>query len=153
MDPSALDRPVGRSQRGWLHNPAPSRGRPPHPTLLPKPTILPAPDATLTVEPARLIHVEIPAPALQANMLGDPAHQCLAISLPPCYCLSGRSYPVVHFLPSFGDDERPFAYENPGIVLPRTVDAFMAGGSVRELIVVVVKGRSAAAAASTSVPP
>ncbi|MCJ7678043.1 MAG: secondary thiamine-phosphate synthase enzyme YjbQ [Anaerolineales bacterium] len=144
MDPSALDRQVGRSQRGCPHTPAPSRGRPPHPTLLPKPTILPAPGATLTVKPGRLIQVEIPAPDLQANLLGHPAYHFLAIALPPSYYQSGRSYPVVYFLPRFGDDERAFANGNYGIVLPRTVDAVMAGGSVRELIVVVVKGRSAA---------
>lgn len=51
---------------------------------------------------------------------------------------------MVHFLPGYGDDERAFASGNPGIVLPRTVDAVMAGDSVRELIVIVVNGRSAA---------
>lgn len=81
---------------------------------------------------------------MQANLLGDPAHQFPAISLPPSYYHSGRSYPVVYFLPGFGDDEQAFASGNHRIVLPRTVDTVMAGGSGRELIVVVVNGRNAA---------
>jgi S-formylglutathione hydrolase len=113
-------------------------------TSPPGPTILPSPGATPTAEPARLIHIEIPAPSLQANVLGDPSHQFLAISLPPSYFQSNRSYPVVYFLPGFGDDERAFAYGSHGIVLPRTVDSVMTSSSVRELIVVVVNGRNAA---------
>jgi len=114
------------------------------PTHAPSPTILPGATASPTSEPARLIHVEIPAPSLKANLLGDPALQFLAIWLPPSYFLSDRSYPVVYFLPGFGDDERAFAYGDHGIVLARTVDAVMAQGSIRELIVVVVNGRNAA---------
>ncbi len=93
-----------------------------------------APDA------GQLLQVRVPAPSMRGNRLGTPDSLPIAVYLPPSYGTTARRYPVVYFLPGFGDRVRDFVSGPYGISLPDSIDHRVARGSVQELIVVVVNG-------------
>ena len=77
----------------------------------------------------------VPAPALDGNLLGDPAELRVAVWLPPSYASTDDPYPVVYFLAGFGED----ASVAP---IGAALEDALAGGSVPETIVVGVSGRN-----------
>jgi S-formylglutathione hydrolase FrmB len=98
------------------------------------PTFTPVPSAT----PAPLIfsEIQIPAPSLKENLIGDPDSQPVQVYLPPSYESSGNSYPVVYYLPGFG------VLMNTGNVYfsPDKVAASISSGQIKEMILVVPNG-------------
>lgn len=46
--------------------------------------------------------MKVHSPAIEDNMIGEPAERLLAVYLPPGYDKTDRKYPVVYYLPGFG---------------------------------------------------
>lgn len=92
----------------------------------------------------RLVRDTIAAPSLAGNQLGDPAEREIAVYLPPSYAAeTQRHFPVVYFLGGFN---APLDAYLPGGLYGSLVPAMeraMAGGQVREMIVVMVSGCNA----------
>ena len=92
---------------------------------------------TPTVQAYQSINmIEIPAPSLANNLVGQSTERTIQIYLPPSYNTSEKRYPVVYYLPGFGDSSMF------GIALPGSVDALIASGQVKEMILVVASGAS-----------
>ncbi len=92
---------------------------------------------------SRLLLENIPAPSLAGNLLGDSTIQPVAIYFPPSYSSSKLRYPVVYFLPGFGDVVAQYldgTYQ--GFRLQPVMDSLIAAGAVKEMIVVVINGRN-----------
>ena len=80
--------------------------------------------------------IEIPAPSLANNLVGQSTERTIQVYLPPSYNTSEKRYPVVYYLPGYGDTSIF------GIALPGSVDALIESGQVKEMILVVASGAS-----------
>ena len=105
----------------------------------PLPSETAAPLATATPMPPTetyrpLNRIVIPAPSLANNLLDEPLEQVIYVYLPPSYNTSTKRYPVVYYLPGYGDRSMI------GFVLPVDMDALIAAGAVNEMILVVPHG-------------
>src|SRR5574339_355082 len=107
----------------------------PVPTPIPAtPTALPAaPTATKQVYQSMNM-LEIPAPSLANNLIGQSTQRTIYVYLPPSYNTSAKRYPAVYYLPGFGDSTMF------GVALPKGIDALMEGGQVQEMILVIASG-------------
>jgi S-formylglutathione hydrolase len=79
----------------------------------------------------------IPAPSLANNQFGEPAQQSIAVYLPPTYESSSQKYPVVYYLTGMVTQIGSSA-GYPAI--QAGMDALLAEGKTREMIVVTVSG-------------
>jgi S-formylglutathione hydrolase FrmB len=95
-----------------------------------------APTGSAAVPAPVVEQLTIPARALADNMLGDPAQLEVAIQLPGSYATSDRRYPVVYYLPGYGE---PASVAAIGPALQELVEA----GAAPEIIVVAVSGVNA----------
>lgn len=77
----------------------------------------------------------VPSPALDGNLLGDPAELRVAVWLPPSYAVTDDDYPVVYFLAGFDED----ASVAP---IGQALEDAIASGDAPETIVVGVSGRN-----------
>jgi enterochelin esterase-like enzyme len=77
--------------------------------------------------------LKVPAPALANNMLGEPAEREALVYLPPSYFKTQDKYPVIYFLLGFGQNYS-------GLTLPNDIDAIIADGKLKEMIVVTISG-------------
>lgn len=88
--------------------------------------------------------IEVPAPSLRGNLLGDPAVRAVSVYLPPSYSKApGRRFPVIYLLHGFAADHRAFiagAYQNLNVRV--SMDSLIAAGRVREMIVVTPNARN-----------
>lgn len=85
-----------------------------------------------------LIVRTIDAPALAHNRMGIADRQELAIYLPPSYHEGDRRYPVLYWLPNFAACLwRYTGGDFQGFHLRRSMDALIAKGAAREMIVVI----------------
>lgn len=84
----------------------------------------------------RLLRVRMHAPALSANLLGESDDRILQVYLPPSYYSSQSRYPVIYYLPGFGDQEML------DVSLPNDLDKLIEQGTIKETIIVVVSGVS-----------
>ncbi len=121
-------------------------------------------DAAPPSSPAigRVMEVDIPAPSLTGNMLGDPAVQPITVYLPPGYeSLEAKRYPVIYLLHGFNGTNRTWMIDSEMLEdgsLPATlggdyavegklksdrIDAIIAGGTIPEVIIVAPNGRNA----------
>ena len=107
------------------------------PTSIPD-TATPAPAAsTATAQEFRSMNrIEIPAPSLAGNLVGEPDERTIYVYLPPSYGASEKRYPVVYYLPGYGDSSII------GFRLPDDMDALIESGQVNEMIIVVAGGDS-----------
>jgi enterochelin esterase-like enzyme len=80
--------------------------------------------------------ITIAAPSLENNLVGEPAEQTIDVYLPPSYPGSDQRYPVVYYLPGYGDTGMR------GFRLPQDMDALIESGQVQEMILVIVSGAS-----------
>lgn len=110
------------------------------PTTVPVPTKVPN---TPTVVPARptepfrsLNRIEIEAPSLSNNLVGEPTERIIYVYLPPSYASSEKRYPVIYYLPGYGDSSIL------GFQLPTDMDSLIESGQVQEMIIVVASGDS-----------
>jgi pimeloyl-ACP methyl ester carboxylesterase len=108
----------------------------PAPTQIPDtPTVAPAP--TAAPQPFRSLNmVKIEAPSLAENLVGEPAERTIYVYLPPAYGSSEKRYPVVYYLPGYGDNSMM------GFHLPGDMDSLIESGQVKEMILVVAGGDS-----------
>ncbi len=79
----------------------------------------------------------IPAPSLEKNLVSEPTTQGITVYLPPSYQTGEKSYPVVYFLPGFGDD-----YAAYGNSFKDAMDRLIASSKVKEMIVVTINGNN-----------
>ncbi|MFN2636412.1 MAG: alpha/beta hydrolase [Gemmatimonadaceae bacterium] len=98
-----------------------------------------------TQTPGGVIHtVEIPAPSLRGNLLGDADKRAVSIYLPADYARHpARRYPVIYLLHGFAADNRAFiagVYSNLNIRV--SMDSLIAAGKVRPMIVVTPNARN-----------
>ncbi len=95
--------------------------------------------STSTQKPASSVldTKSIPAPSLANNVVSEPATQGITVYLPPSYQTGEKSYPVVYFLPGFGDD-----YAAYGNSFKDAMDRLIASGKVKDMIVVTMNGNN-----------
>jgi S-formylglutathione hydrolase FrmB len=88
--------------------------------------------------------VEVPAPSLRGNLLGDPDVRRVSIYLPERYSTHPRHrFPVIYLLHGFAADDRAFiagAYQNLNVRL--SMDSLIATGNVEPMIVVTPNARN-----------
>lgn len=105
------------------------------PPVLETPTVIAAePMPTAVFKSMNMI--QIPAPSLAENLVGEPAERTIYVYLPPSYNTTEKRYPVVYYLPG---------YSNSAVIgfrLPGDMDALIESGAVNEMIMVVAGGDS-----------
>ncbi len=91
----------------------------------------------------KLIQTLIPAPSLANNLFYIPDSQFIAVYLPPSYDKSEKHYPVVYYLPGFGD--YVYYYTDYGVFqgfsLKSSMDELINLGKINEMIVVIINGQ------------
>ncbi|HSL44792.1 MAG TPA: alpha/beta fold hydrolase [Anaerolineales bacterium] len=96
-----------------------------------------ATEVTATTEAFRALNrIEIPAPSLAENLVGEPAERTIYVYLPPSYATSEKRYPVVYYLPGYGDS---------GIIgfrLPDDMNSLIESGQLKEMMIVIASGDS-----------
>jgi len=80
--------------------------------------------------------IEIPAPSLSNNLVGEPTERTISVYLPPSYASSEKRYPVIYYLPGYGDSDVI------GFRLPGDMDSLIESGQVNEMVIVVASGDS-----------
>ena len=80
--------------------------------------------------------VTIPAPSLESNLVGEHTEREIRVYLPPSYGNPSKRFPVVYYLPGYGDSNIL------GFNLPDSMDTLIQNGKVNEMIVVVANGVS-----------
>lgn len=88
--------------------------------------------------------IEVPAPSLRGNLLGDPDKRAVSVYLPPQYSTDpGRRFPVIYLLHGFGADHRAFirgAYQDLNVRV--SMDSLINAGNVQPMIVVTPNARN-----------
>ncbi|MCU1268535.1 MAG: Esterase AS-Trib27 [Acidobacteria bacterium] len=104
-----------------------------------------AQDAPSRAATGRLVEIRIAAPALKANLLGDPAEQSIAIYLPPSYDTSTtKRFPTLYLLHGFLGHYRAWTSNGyQGMSLQPLMDELIKSGKIREMIVVAPNGGNA----------
>lgn len=89
--------------------------------------------------------LQVPAPSLAGNLLGDPTTQRVLVYLPPSYQReTGRRYPAIYLLHGYAGG--PQAWTNgsyQGMKFPGEIDSLISKGAAAEMIIVVPNGRNA----------
>jgi S-formylglutathione hydrolase len=98
------------------------------------PTVVPVVPAMTTQAYQSLNIIEIPAPSLANNIVGQSAERTIQVYLPPSYSTSDKRYPVIYYLPGYGDSTMF------GIALPGGLDTLMESGQIQEMIIVIASG-------------
>jgi enterochelin esterase-like enzyme len=83
--------------------------------------------------------IKVYSHALEGNLVKDPAERDVTVYLPPSYHTDpDRHYPVVYMLHGFTDnDSQWFGWEEHWINLHQVIDAALADGQTKEMIVVM----------------
>ncbi|HEY0118696.1 MAG TPA: alpha/beta hydrolase-fold protein [Cellulomonas sp.] len=81
-----------------------------------------------------VVPLDVPAPSLAGNLLGDPADRWVVVTLPPSYFTSQERYPVVYFLEGVGTQAGQLAGDRASIAHQ------MQAAGAREFIVVEADG-------------
>lgn len=85
---------------------------------------------------SQALYLEIPAPSLANSMIGERTEQGIAVYLPPSYHSSDKRYPVLYFLPGYGDKYNNYMKN----VFAPYMDKLLAQSAVHEMIIVTVNG-------------
>ena len=96
------------------------------------PTGTSRPTATATRPAGSLNAVKIESVALAKNLIGEKTERTILVYLPPAYDSSAKRYPVVYFLPGFGDRSMDVSSEE--------INKLVQDGTIQEMIIVVVPG-------------
>jgi S-formylglutathione hydrolase len=78
--------------------------------------------------------IKVSAPSLENNLVGEAVERTIQVYLPPSYGVQGKRFPVVYYLPGYGD------ISMIGFNLPDSMDRLITDGKLNEMIVVVVNG-------------
>lgn len=97
------------------------------------------------VRPAGAVEeIQIPAPSLAKNLLGDPATQKAFVYLPASYRTSNKRYPTIYLLHGYsGRPEEWVTKGYQGMELGSEMDSLISRSASAEMIVVVPNGRNA----------
>lgn len=95
------------------------------------PSVSPAKPTSLA---SRYAEVTIPAPSLRGNQIGEKDSRSIYVYLPPSYFASTARFPVIYYLPGFGDTSML------GFSLPDDADQVTRNGDVHESIIVSADG-------------
>lgn len=88
-----------------------------------------------------VVYPKIPAPSLENNLLGTPSTQEIAVYLPPTYNSTDNRYPVLYFLPGFGESIRSWTEgEFQGFKMGTAMNTLLSGGEYGDMIVVIISG-------------
>lgn len=89
--------------------------------------------------------LQIPAPSLAGNLLGDPTTQHVFVYLPPSYKTEmAKRYPTLYLLHGYGGRPEEWIKDGyQGMNLSTEMDSLIAKGIAAEMIVVVPNGRNA----------
>ncbi len=98
----------------------------------PIPTKTPSPSATATPLAGSLNAVKIESVALAKNLIGEGTERTIFVYLPPDYNTSTKRYPVVYFLPGFGDQSM--------VATGQEISQSVLGGAIQGMIIVVAPG-------------
>lgn len=98
-------------------------------------TPTPAPPKPTPVPMAEMRTEKLPSPALEGNLLGDPAERTVHIVLPPGYSSTDKRYPVVYVMPWGNGEPTDNAYG-----FKRTIEQLLRKGEIKEMIFVVPDG-------------
>jgi S-formylglutathione hydrolase len=93
----------------------------------------PTTQSTVTSPPRSFGTAEIESAALAKNLIGEKTERTIYVYLPPTYNTSAKHYPVLYYLPGFGDGTM-------GISLPQDIDSLIQAGTIKEMIIVIVPG-------------
>jgi S-formylglutathione hydrolase len=96
------------------------------------PTKTPYPSATATKPAGSLNVVKIESVALAKNLIGEKTERTILVYLPPDYETSTKRYPVVYFLPGFGDRSMDTPAE--------AINQLILAGTIQDMIIVVAPG-------------
>jgi S-formylglutathione hydrolase FrmB len=100
--------------------------------------------AAQTAPAGTLEDLQVPAPSLAGNLLGDPEVQRVFVYLPPSYKRETmRRYPTLYLLHGFGGGPQAWITGYEGMKLPAEVDSLIAKGIAAEMIIVLPNGRNA----------
>ena len=105
-------------------------------TVVVLPTAVNTPTVAVPTEVFHSLNIlQIPAPALENNLIGEPTERLVYVYLPPSYSdTPNKHYPVLYYLPGYGDSTMI------GFLLPNDMDALIESGTVKEMIIVVANG-------------
>ena len=110
------------------------------PTTAPAPTESADTPTAVPVAPTEIFRslnrIEIEAPSLVGNLVGEPTKRTIYVYLPPSYSSTEKRYPVIYYLPGYGDSSIL------GFQLPTEMDSLIDSGHVQEMIIVVASGDS-----------
>jgi enterochelin esterase-like enzyme len=83
--------------------------------------------------------IKVYSHAIEGNLMNDPAEREVTVYLPPSYQSNpNRRYPVLYMLHGFTDDDSQwFGWEEHWINLHEVIDAALADGMTKEMIVVM----------------
>ena len=95
-------------------------------------TKTPRPAPTATKPAGSLNEVTIKSVALAKNLIGEKAERTIMVYLPPAYDTSTKRYPVVYFLPGFGNRSMDVSSED--------INKLIQADAIQEMIIVVVPG-------------
>jgi S-formylglutathione hydrolase FrmB len=95
-------------------------------------TKTPRPAPTATKPAGSLNEVTIESVALAENLISEKTERTILVYLPPAYDSSTKRYPVVYFLPGFGDRSMDTSSGD--------INKLVQGGTIQEMIIVVVPG-------------
>jgi enterochelin esterase-like enzyme len=97
---------------------------------IPTNTALPMPTATKPAGSFNELTVE--SVALTKNLINEKTERTILVYLPPAYDTSTKRYPVVYFLPGFGDRSMDVSSED--------INQLVLRNTIQEMIIVVVPG-------------
>ena len=95
-------------------------------------TKTPYPTPTATKPAGSFNDVTIESVALAKNLIGEKSERTIHVYLPPDYDTSTKRYPVVYFLPGFGDRSMDTSSD--------AITALIQKGTIQEMIIVVAPG-------------
>lgn len=96
-----------------------------------------APTAAIPMEVFKSYNLDtIPAPSLEGNLVDELTKRDIFVYLPPSYGDPNKRFPVVYYLPGYGDSGMI------GFNLPDSMDRLIENGNVNEMIVVIASGTS-----------
>ncbi len=88
--------------------------------------------------------VELDAPSLEGNPLGDPSRRSMPVYLPPGYQRGSERFPVVYFLHGFtGAGTKWVSFPGFGVSVPQRIDQLISSGAIPPVIGVFVDGWTA----------
>jgi len=102
-------------------------------------------DQAIAGASGRLVQGKVVSPALNGNLLGDPAEQPVAVYLPPSYQTDpSKRFPVVYLLHGYTGKIQQWTENGyQGMRLKPMMDRLIEKGTIRETIVVVPNGANA----------